>query len=60
MKRALVLGAIAAMTACFSLRLQDGAIRCSDDPEKPCPIGYSCVNQHCYLNSDSFPDSGTD
>ncbi len=44
--------------ACFSLSLPNGEIRCSDDPARLCPAGYSCVDMFCWQNASAFGDGG--
>jgi hypothetical protein len=45
--------------ACFSLTFANGSIECSDDPARPCPVGYVCIQDHCWLRG-SFLDGGSD
>jgi hypothetical protein len=56
--------ALAMAAACFTLSFQNGTIRCSSDPKRACPTGYSCFDDYCWLrNPDASAgnvDGGTD
>jgi hypothetical protein len=53
-----VLGLGVTIGACFSLSIVNGSIACSDDPTRPCPKGYACVHDRCWLPATL--DGGTD
>jgi hypothetical protein len=56
---ALLLALAAGAAACFSLTFANGSIECSDDPTRPCPSGYACINDHCWTRGTLF-DGGSD
>ena len=56
---ALAVAVALAIGACFTLNPANGTIACSDDPNRPCPSGYSCIQGRCWTRN-PFTDGGGD
>jgi hypothetical protein len=56
---ALLVALAVAVAACFSLTFANGSIACSDDPTRPCPSGYVCIKDRCWIRG-TFLDGGSD